>query len=199
MKNQEALTQLIAEVLDQDLVELSIVSFKVFEAFESGEVKLSARLHEKRDDEDIELESEGVGVVHAFFTGLLSHFCVPYPSLKSINFADFRVDGELSTSATQHRSDGSCTAVLLVRTSEDEFFEFRYPSTSVTSASLGSVTRAVAFFINSERAFVQLHNALAYARSEHRQDSVQRYTEQLTRLVEATSYSDVIAKLKEDL
>ena len=48
MKNQEALTQLIAEVLDQDLVEISIVSFKVFEAFESGEVKLSAQLYEKR-------------------------------------------------------------------------------------------------------------------------------------------------------
>ena len=58
---------------------------------------------------------------------------------------------------------------------------------------------AVAFFINSERAFVQLHNALAYARTEHRQDSVQRYTKQLTRLVEATSYSAVIDKLKEDL
>ena len=199
MKNQEALTQLIAEVLDQDLVELRIISFKVFEAFESGQVELNAQLHEKRSAENIELTSEGVGVVHAFFNGLLEHFSEPYPSLRSINFADFRVEGELSTSETGNRSDGSCTAVLLVRTSEDEFFEFRYPSTSVTSASLGSVTQAVAFFINSERAFVQLHNALAYARSEHRQDSVQRFTEQLTRLVEATSYSAVIAKLKEEL
>lgn len=199
MKNQEALTQLIAEVLDQDLVELSIASFKVFEAFDSGRVELSAQLHEKRNAEDIELSSQGVGTVHAFFNGLLQHFSEAYPSLKSINFADFRVEGELATAETDNRSDSSCTAVLLVRTSEDEFFEFRYPSNSVTSASLGSVTRAVAFFINSERAFVQLHNALAYARSEHRQDSVQRYTEQLTRLVEATSYSAVIAKLKEDL
>ena len=199
MKNQEALTQLIAEVLDQDLVTLSIASFKVFEAFDSGHVELTAQLHEKRSGQDIELSSQGVGAVHAFFNGLLEHFSGEYPSLKSINFADFRVEGELSTAETDNRSDSSCTAVLLVRTSEDEFFEFRYPSNSVTSASLGSVTRAVAFFINSERAFVQLHNALAYARTEHRQDSVQRYTEQLTRLVEATSYSAVIAKLKEDL
>ena len=42
MKNQEALTELIAEVLDQDLVDISIRSFKVFEAFESGRVELSA-------------------------------------------------------------------------------------------------------------------------------------------------------------
>ena len=199
MKNQEALTELIAEVLDQDLVDISIRSFKVFEAFESGQVELSATLYEKREDQDIELKSDGVGTVHAFFNGLLEHFSSAYPSLKSINFADFRVEGELSAAQTTSRSDGGCTAVLLVRTSEEEFFEFRHNSSSVTSASLASVTNAVAFFINSERAFVQLHNALAYARTEHRQDSVQRYTKQLTRLVEATSYSAVIDKLKEDL
>ena len=198
MKNQEALTELIAEVLDQDLVDISIRSFKVFEAFESGRVELAATLYEKRDDEEIDLKSDGVGTVDAFFNGLLEHFSA-YPSLKSINFADFRVEGELSEARTTSRSDGGCTAVLLVRTSEEEFFEFRYNSSSVTSASLASVTKAVAFFINSERAFVQLHNALAYARTEHRQDSVQRYTKQLTRLVEATSYSAVIDKLKEDL
>ena len=70
MKNQEALTELIAEVLDQDLVDISIRSFKVFEAFESGRVELSATLYEKRDDEEIELKSDGVGTVHAFFNGL---------------------------------------------------------------------------------------------------------------------------------
>lgn len=199
MKNQEALTELIAEVLDQDLVELKILSFKVFEAFESGQVELSATLFENRSKATLELTSEGVGTVHAFFNGLLKHFSEEYPSLESINFADFRVEGELSTTESGNRSDSGCTAVLLVRTSEEEFFEFRYPSSSVTSASLGSVTRAVGFFINSERAFVQLHHALSHARAEHRQDSVQRYTKQLTKLVEATSYSAVIAKLKEDL
>ena len=66
MKNQEALTELIAEVLDQDLVDISIRSFKVFEAFESGRVELAATLYEKRDDEEIELKSDGVGTVHVF-------------------------------------------------------------------------------------------------------------------------------------
>ena len=200
MKNQEALTELIAEVLDQDLVDISIRSFKVFEAFESGQVELSATLYEKREDQDIELKSDGVGTVHAFFNGLLEHFSSAYPSLEEYQLRGLSSRRRaLSAAQTTSRSDGGCTAVLLVRTSEEEFFEFRYNSSSVTSASLASVTNAVAFFINSERAFVQLHNALAYARTEHRQDSVQRYTKQLTRLVEATSYSAVIDKLKEDL
>ena len=47
MKNQEALTELIAEVLDQDLVDISIRSFKVFEAFESGRGR--ARRHTLRE------------------------------------------------------------------------------------------------------------------------------------------------------
>ena len=148
--------------------------------------------------EDIELESEGVGVVHAFFTGLLKHYCAPYPSLKSINFADFRIEGELSTSET---SIGVTEAAPRFCSSEHP----RMSSSSFVTLLLQSPVPlwlgdpCSRVFINSERAFVQLHNALAHARSEHRQDSVQRYTEQLTRLVEATSYSDVIAKLKEDL
>ena len=92
MKNQEALTELIAEVLDQDLVDISIRSFKVFEAFESGRVELAATLYEKRADEEIYLKTDGVGTVHAFFNWLLEHFSSAYPSLRSINFADFRVE-----------------------------------------------------------------------------------------------------------
>ena len=199
MKNRTALTDLIADILGDETIELNIRSFKVFEAFESGQVELEATLYETFNEETLELRSKGVGSVHAFFNGLLEHFSNRYASLKSINFADFRVEGDLSSSQDGNRSDSQCTAVLLVRTSEEEFFEFRYPSTSVTSASLGSVTKAVAFFINSERAFVQVHRALSHARAEHREDSVQHYTQQLTTLVEATSYSAVIEKLKKDL
>ena len=199
MKNQEALTELIAEVLDQDLVDISIRSFKVFEAFESGRVELAATLYEKRDDEEIDLKSDGVGTVDAFFNGLLEHFSSAYPSLRASTSRTFESKESSQKPARPAEAMEDARRYCSCEPLKRNFFEFRYNSSSVTSASLASVTKAVAFFINSERAFVQLHNALAYARTEHRQDSVQRYTKQLTRLVEATSYSAVIDKLKEDL
>ena len=66
-------------------------------------------------------------------------------------------------------------------------------------ADTAYVGAAAEFFINSERAFIQVYRALQHAREENRHDSVALYTQQLTTLVEATSYSDVIDQIRKDL
>jgi len=85
---------------------------------------------------------------------------------------------------------------LRVANSEDREFVFSHASQSITRSSLSVVVEAVEFFINSERAFIAVYKAMQHARAQNRQDSVMRYTSQLTTLVEATSYSEVIAQIR---
>ena len=64
---------------------------------------------------------------------------------------------------------------------------------------LGFVTLLAAeFFINSERAFIEVYRALQHAREKNRHDSIALYTRQLTTLVEATSYSEVIEQIRRE-
>ncbi|MCA9547300.1 MAG: hypothetical protein KC613_23015, partial [Myxococcales bacterium] len=54
------------------------------------------------------------------------------------------------------------------------------------------------YFVNSERAFVMLHRALLDAKGRHRADLVEQYTSKLAELVNSTSYSEVIQKIREE-
>ena len=144
------------------------------------------------------LSGKGVGLIDASFEALVSHFAKEYQSLKSIQFASFDVRGEAEKSE-RAGADAKCTAQLIVHNSDDNPLEFEQSGHSMVAVSLAVVVAAVEHFINAERAFISLYNALADAKKRSRYDLIEQFTAQLSELVKTTSYTEVIAHLRSEI
>jgi hypothetical protein len=119
-----------------------------------------------------------------------------HPSLRSISVADFSV-GAGFDEAKGRRSDAIALATLTLRNSEGSEFRFTQATPSVTGSTTRVVVNALTFFINSERAYLQLQVALRDAKERRRTDLVERYRGQMGVLVAATSYADVVDKMRD--
>ncbi|MFZ9889151.1 MAG: alpha-isopropylmalate synthase regulatory domain-containing protein, partial [Myxococcota bacterium] len=189
--------QLAREVLGESYLHLRLERTAVDEDVAEGRVTVRSVLSRSGTDEHIELEGSGVGLVDAFFDAVVGRFASEFPSLKTIKVSDFGL-GSGFDSSHGRQSDAMALATLRIRNSQDNEFTFTARAVSVTSASLRTVLDALTFFLNSERAYVQLHAALADARQRRRSDLVERFRSQMGTLVTATSYSEVIERLKRD-
>jgi hypothetical protein len=196
MTEREGIQSLIKAVLDDTEMRLRVDRYRLEENFENGEVEVHADLHDERSGLPQVIDGRGVGLVDAFFNGLVGLHSTEYESLKSIRFADFSIKAEVATGRASARSDMAARVTLHVANSEHREFTFVHSSPSITGSSIAVVVQAVEFFINSERAFVAVYRALEHAREQNRPDSVARYTTQLSTLVEATSYSEVIERIR---
>lgn len=150
-------------------------------------------------DTDIVVKGEGTGQIDAIFNALKSHYSEEYQSLNSIELSDLSVRLDRRTGRHHNKADAVCQVSLEVLNSWGTHFKFSNSSRSLTVASALTVAAAVEFFINSERAFVFLHRALTDAKERNRQDLVQRYTQELSTIVENTSYADTIERLSKEV
>ncbi len=196
MTEKEAIGELVGQILDGTELRLRIDSYRLDENLKSGTIEVRCELHDERTGQRDVIEGRGVGLIDAVFQGLIGLYSEKYPSLKSIRFSDFSVKADVNTARIAARTDMAAQVTLRVVNSEDKEFVFTHASPSITRSSLAVVCQAVELFINSERAFIAVYRALQHARAQNRDDSVARYTAQLTTLVEATSYSEVIAQIK---
>ena len=57
-------------------------------------------------------------------------------------------------------------------------------------------TKARVFFINAESAYIRLYRALADAKERGRHDLIERYSNQMSTLVKATSYETLVSRLR---
>ena len=179
---------------------LQIDKYELREDWEGGLVSLDCEVHHKNSGEKNTICGEGVGVVHAFYNGFIDLYSESFPSLKTIEFADFQIKALIeSRSKGGVKADSPCEAELRINNYSGKEFIFSSQSKSVTRCTIQAVLDAVEFFVNSERAFVAVFNALEYAKTNNRTDSIGLYTSQLAILVEATSYSEVIEKLRLEL
>lgn len=159
-------------------------------------VAAKVRLSRAAGGELIEIEGKGVGLIDAVFDGLTRRFGDEYPSLKTVSVSDFRL-GSGFDEAQGRRSDALAVATLRMKNSHGAEFQFERKTTSVTRSSVRVALDALTFFINSERAYVQLHLALKDARERRRSDLVEKYRGQMSTLVHATSYSEVLERLRD--
>jgi hypothetical protein len=196
MTDRDTIEKMVNEVLDGTDLRLKVDRYSLEEDLESGDVRVQCHVHDERTGEQQTIEGRGVGLVDAFFLGLVSRYSQSFPSLKSIRFADFAIKANVDTGRHTARSDMAATVTLRVANSENREFAFEHSSTSITGSSAAAVVKAVEFFINGERAFVALYGALQHAREQNRPDSVARYTQQMSTIVESTSYSEVIDQIK---
>lgn len=188
---------LAREVLGEHYVSFRVESLDMKEDFEKGDVSLRARLTRVGAKDKNDIEGAGVGLVDAFFDGVMRAFSTEYPSLKTLSISDFSLSSGFD-GISGRRSDAVAMATLRIRNSEDIEYAFSRGSPSVTRSSVRATLDALTFFINSERAYVQLHVALQDAKKRRRSDLVERFRAQMATLVTATSYSEVIENLRKE-
>jgi len=188
---------LAREILGENYFHFEILNAALRENMKDGGVHLDCKLLRTGVGQEMDLGGEGVGLVDAFFDGVMGVFAEEYPSLKTIKVSDFQVGSEFEKKEGRG-SDALAHARLQITNSSGGTFTFSRGTPSVTRSSVRVALDALTFFINSERAYIQLHLALQDARDRRRSDLVQKYRQQMGILVHATSYSEVIEKLKKD-
>jgi len=199
MHRRTTTTELIRDVLKETYLGLDITHIALVEDIAGGAgSRVDVTLREARDDtRERSISGKGVGIVDALYHGLVQHYAPEYPSLRTITFTGFDVTGRMGTSH-QQGLDAEAAVTLTVQNSDKRTFEFGDSDRSLVAAALSVVTDAAEFFINSERAFVTVYRALCDARERGRADLVQTYTAQLAELVNTTSYSEVIERIKSE-
>lgn len=175
--------------LSREILRESYRSFTVeeMELSENDVVKLRVKLKRLPEGDLQEVEGKGVGLIDAFFDGVMKAWSDEYPSLKTIVVADFKL-GSGFDGAKGRRSDALAVATLRMRNGHENLFTFECKTPSVTRSSVRVALDALTFFINAERAWVQLQLAIKDATERRRSDLVQRYRQQMGTLVYATSY-----------
>ena len=118
-----------------------------------------------------------------------------YCSLVSISIVDFSVNAHLNSSNSR-QSDAKVSALLRVKNSDAHEYAFECTTSSISHSSVGAVQAAIAFFINAESAYIRLHRALANAQDRGRHDLIERYCNQMSTIVKATSYEALASRLK---
>jgi len=186
----------VAEVLEGSGIQLKVDSSDMHEDLEKGSVQICCEVHDTHTGEKKTIEGRGVGIIDALMNGLVSLYFDQYLSLKTIRFAGFSIKANLDSGEDSIGSDSTAEITLLVTNSQGVKFPFVHTSPSITRSSIQVVLDAIGFFINAERAFITIRKALNYAQEQHRQDSVDIYTQKLMILVEATSYSGVLEKIE---
>jgi hypothetical protein len=192
VSKQERSLALMKEILKERFLDLAMVGYEMREDFSGNEARIVCRVRDVRTGETQVIEGQGVGIIDAFFHGLKARLADRYKSLDTIRFIGFTVKGKMDTGRDPASSDALAEATLAVRNSHGAEFAFTSASRSVTRSGLEATLSAAEYFVNSEVAFLVIHDALKDARAKHRADLVSTYTAMLAVLVENTSYSDVL-------
>jgi len=180
--------QLAHEVLRDGYRTFSLERLELVEEPTSVHVKVRLRRHPENDVVDV--EGHGVGLVDAFFEGVLRAWAGEFPSLKTIALEDFSVSTGFD-GARGRRSDALAVATLKMKNAHGVTCSFERGTASVTRSCLLVSLDALTFFINAERAYMQLQLALKDATERRRSDLVTRYRQQMSTLVAATSYAEL--------
>ncbi len=186
--------QLAKEILHESYRSFDV---ELLEVSETDHVNVKVSLRRQPENDLVVVEGNGVGLIDAFFEGAMKAWANEFPSLKGISVSDFRV-GAGFDQARGRRSDALAVATLRVKNAHEIDFTFEQRTPSVTRSSVRVAMDAFTFFINAERAWVQLTLAVQDATERRRSDLVARYRQQMSTLVNATSYSEVSEKLRID-
>lgn len=190
--------QLAREVLGDNYVHFTLGRLEVTEdpnAPDGERVSLTCQLARSGNGGEVALEGRGVGLIDAFFDGMMRAYAEEYPSLKTLAVSDFAVTSRFD-GAQGRRSDARAHASLEITNSQEQAYTFVTETPSLTRSAARVSLDALTFFINSERAYIQLHLALMDAKERRRSDLVTKYRTQMSTLVSATSYSEVIERIK---
>lgn len=192
----EQVSTLAREILGESHVVISVISLKFTENFETTRAMLDARLIEISDGKPKKksIQGEGVGLVDACFDAVIKSYNGQFCSLDTISIVDFTISSHVGH-GSHRQSDAKVTALLRVKNSQNHEYGFECTTSSISHSSVAAVQESAAFFINAELAYTRLHYALRDAKDRGRHDLVVRYENQMSTLVNATSYEKLVASL----
>jgi hypothetical protein len=196
---QERCLALMKDVLKETFLDLALVGYELREDLDTDDARIVCRVRDGRTGETQVIEGQGVGIIDAFFHGLKARLAGRYKSLESICFCGFTVRGKMDTGRAPASSDALAEVTLGIRNSYGREFIFTHASRSVMRSGLEATLSAAEYFVNSEVAFLALHDALQQARTKNRDDLVTKYTSMLAVLVENTSYSELLEQKRQQL
>lgn len=198
-EKQNQMISLMKEILQDDYLSLSVHTYTLNENLDLSSVDIHCRLSDQ-SDASFEVEGAGVGVIDALFDGLKKRMAEAHPSLNSIRFSEFSIEGLVSRDdSPDTASKAEAVARVGILNSEGREFLFEAKAPSVSRAGIEATVMAAEYFINSERTYVRLHEILEHYRDEGRTDLVEKYTELMTRVVQNTSYSKVVERIRAQL
>jgi hypothetical protein len=198
-EKQQELIGLMRELLNEDYTHLRVNRVLIEENLEEESTSVSCEVTEEASGEKFVIAGMGAGAIDAFFQGMVERFATEYPSLTTIRFAAFSVQARLDTKKEYSGADSEGEVMLVIENSDGKAFRFVHSSRSVIASGIITTLLGMEYFINSERAFVTVYHAMKDAKERNRHDLVQRYTNTMAILVQNTSYSEVISKLREEM
>lgn len=193
----EQVSNLAREILGDACVLIQVISLKFTENFETSKAMFDARLIEISQGKPKKktIQGEGVGLVDACFDAMIKSYDGEYCSLDTISIVDFVVNAHIGHGSLR-KSDAQVTATLRVKNSQDHEYAFECTTSSISHSSVAAVQESIAFFINAELAYTRLHFALKDAQERGRHDLVVRFQNQMSTLVNATSYEKLVSSLQ---
>ena len=190
-------TALIERVLGADYLRLRVVHYQAAEyVAPEGGCRVTLSIEVGDSDQRETVEGRGVGFIDAIYQGLTVHFAQAFASLRALQFTGFTVQGRMETGRDALGLDAEVEVCLGVKNSEGRRFDFQAIDRSTLAAAVAAVVQVVEHFVNSERAYVRLHRALADAHGRTRPDLVERFRSELAELVHTTSYVAVSAQVR---
>ncbi len=196
---QKKMIGLMKEILQEDYLQLTVHRYTLEEDLDEASVSIRCRLSDQKAD-GFEVGGSGVGVIDALFDGLKQRMADDYPSLKSIRFSEFSIEGLISgEDSPDVATKAEAVATVGIINSEDQEFQFEAKAPSVSRAGIQATILAAEYFVNSERTYVKLHEILEHYRSEGRTDLVEKYTDLMSKVVENTSYSEVVEQIRKQM
>jgi hypothetical protein len=196
---QQELVGLMRELLRENYVHLRVNRVTIEENLERETTSVSCEVTEEASGERFVIAGRGVGIIDAFFQGMVERFAAEYPSLDTICISAFSVRARVDTKRKSSGADSEGEVLLEIRNSEGQPFHFAHSSRSVIASGIITTLAGMEYFINSERAFVTVYHAMKDAERRNRADLVERYVGHMAVLVRNTSYSEVIGKLRAEM
>ncbi len=197
--DQERMLGLTKEILGDDFMHLELVGYDFHEDFHREESRIACKIRNNSTNEEQVIEGSGVGLIDAFFHALLDRLSEQYPSLDTISIDKFQVNAKIGSGTESNQGDALAHVTIGIRNSNGKHFDFEHESRSVSRSGIQATLRAAEYFVNSERAFIEAYKARTGAKSQGRQDLIDRYTALMADLVQNTSYSEVIEQIRAEI
>jgi len=186
---QAQMGSLMRDVLGESYVSLDLRGVDNDQRYSAEKFILVATLVDSRTGIERYVRGEGLGVVGVAFNALVQALLDEYPSLESLQFHSFELEGFDETDQSSSSNESLPSAHLSVNNQVGHTFRFSASSRSVMTACIQVALLAVEYFINSEQAFYRIRGFLDEAKANDRPDLVDRYTHMLTQLVMNSLYS----------
>lgn len=197
--NQDKVEKSVREICNNWWITLRINDYELSESLKKKETNVSCEIFfSHRKKKKVCIEGSGKGLVDALYCSTIETLANDYPTLNDIKFEKFLIKAvdlkKKQREAESNGSDADVIALLKVKNSYGETFEFESQSFSATAASIKVVLKTIEFFVNSHIAVLKIYKALKDAKERNRSDLIQVYTMKLSELVKVTCYTETMRK-----